>query len=319
MSRIIKPMRAEDYVREKIRFPVWLFPKVDGVRGVNQLGKLYARTLKQHRNPFVTDTYSYAQFEGMDGEIAAEHECHPDLCRITSSACSRGYGTPYTLWHLFDYVTEGTVNLPYAERYRLLKNLVARLKQENAPEAYRLRVLDYIVVNNLEEFDAAHEKFMLMGYEGSCYYDPNATHKEGKSSPKHGGVLRRKDFIDFEAIVEALTEGETNLNPAQVNELGRTFRSSHKENKVPNGMVGNLTCRSLVDVYDLFDKTKLLIAKDQVFTAAPGRMTDAEAIDFLANPQKIVGLPSKIKFFPKGMKDAPRFPQWQCIRAPEDM
>jgi DNA ligase-1 len=312
-------MRAEDIDPKKRRYPGWLFPKVDGVRGLNQRGQLYARTLKAHRNPHVTATYSRSEFHGFDGELAAEHETHPDLCRITSSACSRGYGEPYTLWHLFDYVTEYTITLPYRERYSRLKEAVSKVQQMQVPASERLRVLDYVVVNNEAEYEAAHEKFMVMGYEGSCYYDPDAMHKEGKSSPKHGGCLRRKDFIDFEAIVEGITEGETNLNPQQVNELGRTFRSSHKENKVPNGMVGNLTCRSLVDVFDLYDKTKLLIAKDQVFTASPGRMTEAEAIDFFKHPEKIVGFPSKIKFFPKGMKDAPRFPQWQCIRSEEDM
>jgi hypothetical protein len=48
-------------------------------------------------------------------------------------------------------------------------------------------------------------------------------------------------------------------------------------------------------------------------------MTEAEAVDFFKHPEKIVGSKSKIKFFPKGMKDAPRFPQWICIRSEEDM
>lgn len=315
---MIKAMRAENAVISKIpRWPVWCEPKIDGCRAFNPEGKLLARTLKQHRNPYVTAQYSRPEFIGFDGELAAERETHPDLCRITSSACSRSYGEPYTLWHLFDYVTPDTVKLPYRERYSLLCDAVSDLRAIGAGE--HLRVVPYIVCNNVDELMAAHEKWMKMGYEGSCYYDPEALHKEGKSSPKHGGVLRIKDFVDFEAIVEAVTEGETNLNPAQINELGRQFRSSHKENKVPNGMVGSLTCRSLVDVYDLIDKKKLLIAKDQIFTCAPGAMTDAEALEFFQHPELIVGKPSKIKFFPKGMKDAPRFPQWQCIRSEEDM
>lgn len=317
MAGEIKVMRAENYERDKIRFPIWVFPKVDGVRAYNPLGTLLARTLKQHRNRYTTAYYSRTQFLGLDGELAAERETHPDLCRLTSSAVGTILGEPYTLWHLFDYVTPDSVNLPYQERYELLKQKVATLVADGYGE--RLRVLQYKVARNIEEFDAIHEEYMTLGYEGSCYYDPTAKHKEGKSSPRHGGCLRRKDFVDFEAIIEKVIEGETNLNAAQINELGRQFRSSHQENKVPNGMVGTIVARALKDVHDLYDKKKVIIAKGQVFNSSPGHMTEAEKIAFLKDQSLIVGKPSKFKFFPKGVKDAPRFTQWVSLRSSEDL
>lgn len=317
---IIKPMRAENAVLSKIpRWPVWAEPKIDGVRGLNPDGTLYARTLKRHGNRFTTDMFSKEYFTGLDGELAAQHQYHPDLCRLTTSAVSTFDGSPYTVWHLFDLVRKDTVTLPYSERYRLLRTKIEALQSACLPGSERLMLVPYTVCNNLEELEAAHLKNMLAGYEGTCYYDPTATHKEGKSSPRHGGVLRIKDFVDCEVIVTAIEEGNHNGNPAQTNELGRTFRSSHQCLQIPNGMVGNMTCYSLTDVFDLHDKKKLLVAKDQVFTIAPGKMTNEEAAHFYAYPEHIIGRPSKVKFFPKGMKDAPRFPQWQCLRAPEDM
>lgn len=315
---IIKVMRAENAVLEKIpRWPVWAEPKIDGVRGYNPQGTLLARTLKQHGNRYTTDFYSKMEFIGFDGELAAQDEKHPDLCRLTTSAVGRHEGEPYTLWHLFDYVTPYTVGLSYRKRRHLLYDRYDQMKYMGLSN--NLRIVPYTVCNNLEELLDAHTRHMLLGYEGTCYYDPEVTHKEGKSSPRHGGVLRIKDFVDAEVIVTAIEEGRHNMNEKQINELGRSFRSSHQDNQIPNGMVGNMTCRALCDVFDLHDKKKLLVAKDQIFTIAPGKMTDVEAADFLKNPHKIIGLPSKIKFFPKGMKDAPRFPQWQCLRSPEDM
>lgn len=315
---IIKVMRAENADLSKIpRWPVWAEPKIDGVRGYNPEGTLLARTLKKHGNRYTTAFYSRPEFIGFDGELAAQDEKHPDLCRLTTSAVGRYDGEPFTLWHLFDYVTPESVGLSYRKRRYLLNDQYDKMKYFGLAD--NLRVVPYTVCNNLEELEAEHMRNMLLGYEGTCYYDPEATHKEGKSSPRHGGVLRIKDFVDCEVIVTSITEGRHNMNEAQTNELGRTYRSSHQDNQVPNGMVGNMTCYSLADVFDLHDKKKLLVAKDQSFTIAPGKMTDAEAADFLKNPHKIVGVPSKIKFFPKGMKDAPRFPQWQCLRNPEDM
>jgi DNA ligase-1 len=318
MAGEIKVMRAENYDRDKMKqWPIWVFPKVDGCRAYNPLGVLLTRSLKQHKNRYTTKYFSRSQYIGLDGELAAQHECHPDLCRLTSSAVGTIEGEPYTLWHLFDFVTVESVKLPYEQRYAMLCARVRELTEQGYGE--RLRVLKYEVANNLEEYDAIHEKFMLMGYEGSCYYVPTATHKEGKSSPRHGGCLRRKDFVDFEAIVEQVIEGETNLNVAQVNELGRQFRSSHQENKVPNGMVGTIVARSLADVFDLYDKKKIVVAKDQVFNSSPGHMTEPEKIAFFRNPELIVGKISKFKMFPKGVKDAPRFTQWVSLRSAEDL
>jgi DNA ligase-1 len=182
-----------------------------------------------------------------------------------------------------------------------------------------LRVVPYVVCNNLEEVEAAHKNWMEMGYEGSCIYNPRLPHKEGDSSASHGGVNRIKDFVDFEAEVLSFEEGQENQNAQQTNELGRSFRSSHQDNKVPNGMIGNMQCRMLEDIFDLYDKKKLLVAKDQIFTCSPGNMPHGDRERFFKNPELLVGQIIKGKFFPKGIKDAPRFPTYTSIRSKEDL
>ena len=96
-------MLAEDFDESKLIFPLIAQPKIDGVRGLNMLGTLTGRSLKTHKNVYTTKFYSQSCLIGFDGELAANSETHPDLCRITSSALSTIAGEPFTLWWLFDY------------------------------------------------------------------------------------------------------------------------------------------------------------------------------------------------------------------------
>ena len=312
-----KAMRPKNIDYKKLPYPLWLQPKLDGVRALNFTGRLTARTLKEHRNRHITAQFSKPEYIGFDGEIAAWEETHWDLCRKTSSACSTEAGEPYVWWHVFDFVTEQTVNMPYYERYRYLKE---RIEYGQACGQYQnIRLVPYVVVNNYEELQVQHNIYLSKGYEGSVAYNPNGLHKEGNCSPINGPVWRIKDFIDFEAEIIGFTEGEENLNEAQINELGLQYRSSHKENKVPNGMIGNLQCKALQDVYDLQDETRLLIPKDSVFTAAPGFMDHSDRTRYFNNPELIIDQVGKFKFFPKGLKDKPRFPQFVTLRSLEDL
>ena len=59
------------------------------------------------------------------------------------------------------------------------------------------------------------------------------------------GLLKVKRFEDGEAGILAVEEQMHNGNEATTNELGRTQRSSHKENKVPMGTLGALVCKDV--------------------------------------------------------------------------
>lgn len=314
---IIKPMRAANYLPKKVKFPVWAEPKIDGVRGYNPEGTMLSRTLKKFANRYTTNFYSYPEYIGFDGELAAADERDEDLCRKTTSALTSIDGSPFTLWHIFDYVTEVTRKWPYRDRYALAEEKIQTLQRQGL--CGHLRLVPYEVCNNMEELMAAHLKFKLLGYEGTCFYGPSVAHKEGKSSPTHNGVLRIKDFVDTEAEVIGLEEGEENLNPSQTNELGRSFRTSHQENKIPNGMVGTIIARQCEDVFDPLDETKLLIPKGQEIRVSPGKMTHAEREHYMKHPEQLIGKIIKHKFFPHGIKDKPRFSNYQCIRMKEDL
>lgn len=310
-------MLASDVDFKKLKFPIGVQPKIDGVRALNMLGRLTGRSLKQFKNVHVTSVFSVSACLGFDGEMAAHKETHPDLCRITSSAVGTIKGEPWVNWWLFDYVTIETKHLPYRERLVLLRTEVERIWREDyLVVGKHLYIVPTIICNNQEELDAADAHFLAQGYEGTITRDMDAPHKQGRSTPTEGGLGRIKRFIDFEFSVDELIEGEENLNEQQINELGQAFRSSHQENKVANGMVGAMLGTVLADV--LYED-KVLFAKGQQVRVGAGCMSHDERRGYFANPSMIIGNIGKAKFFPKGIKDKPRFPTFQSLRTPEDM
>lgn len=299
------PMLAHDYVASKLRFPLLLQPKIDGVRGLNLLGTLTGRSLKTHKNKFTTEFYSHPSCLGLDGELAANEETHPDLCRLTTSAVGTIAGEPFLLWHPFDFVNSGSLLLPYHRRLELLESHY-KLMVAHAPQiANRVKPIKTIVVNNSDDMHHQEVLWLAAGYEGAIIRDPDGLYKQGRSTPTEGGLLRIKRFAEAEAVVSRVIEGDENLNEAKVNETGHTSRSSHQENMVPNGMVGALEC---VDC-----KT------GKTITVAAGRMTHVERKHFFEHPELIINKTIKYKTFLKGVKDLPRFPTYQCIRVESDL
>lgn len=303
----MKPMLAEDWVESRVSFPAIAQPKIDGVRGVHFTGKFTGRSLKTFGNRYITNFFSHNAFAGLDGEVAAGHECDPALCRLTTSALSTHEGEPFVLWWLFDYVTPETRLLPYYQRYQALANRVAELQAmpHLHPRAGHLRLVPYVLVQTLEQLNELDAQWLDDGYEGTILRHPDREAKSGRSTVREGGLLRIKRFVEEEAVVNSITEGRRNDNEATINALGRTERSTHQENMVPNGMAGSLEC------------TDVKTGKPIIVSAgtAPHDLRKA----WLENPSLIVLKTIKYKTFPKGVKDKPRFPTFQVIKMEADL
>lgn len=321
MTTSIKAMLASDWDETKIKFPCGLQPKIDGVRGLNTTGRLTGRSLKEHKNKHATERFSHPALVGLDGELAAGKETHPNLCRLTSSALNRIGGEPQLMWHLFDYVTTETAGLGYAERYARLQARLLRVLADSSLDhlTIDLGIVPLVHCFNMQELLEHEARWLDEGYEGVIIRDLKGTHKQGRSTVKEGGLLRIKRFIEEEAVVIGIEEGQTNLNEKQTNELGNSFRTTHQENMTPNGQVGSLLCRMLKDVFDPRVEDKLLLAAGQDVLVSPGKLTAEQRKYYFENPHEIVGQTIKFKFFPKGIKDKPRFPTHVCIRDASDM
>lgn len=296
----MKPALASNYDPSNIQLPTFAQPKIDGVRGLNLDGNLVGRSLKAFKNKALTAKFSQLKYQGLDGELAFGEETSGSLCRDTTSAVNTITGpADGFVWHVFDYVTEETIKLPYHERYRLLVKKVEELDEDC------IKLVPYFNLKSSAEVEEYDEENLAEGYEGTILRNPDSLYKEGRPGKKEQQLMRIKRFSDSEALVLAVVEGRTNLNEAVINELGRSERSSHAENQVPNGLVGSLTCKDL--------------ESGMTITVSPGEMDHIERKFYFDNPQEIVGKTITYKSFKKGVKTLPRFPTFKNIRSAEDM
>lgn len=310
-----KPMLACDWHEPKLKFPCIVQPKLDGVHSVNRHGKLLGRSLKAHENLYTTELFSQPEYHGFCGEMidADLGATHPDLCRITSGNLRRIEGKPNIEWYLFDYVTEGTKNLSYDKR---IERLLTHLDEINHPA--NIHVIGRVYVKNMRELIELENQYLELGYEGIIIRDPNAAYKYGRCGKTFMGCWRVKRFIEEEILVDKINEGMHNANEAVKNELGRTERSTHQENMLPNGLLGNMEGCTLKDIVDP-QSGKLLVPKGERVIVSPGEMDHAMRKFYWENPNEIVGHVIKFKLFPKGIKDKPRFPTYVSHRNSNDM
>jgi DNA ligase-1 len=310
----MKPCLAANYVESALVFPLGAQPKIDGVRGLTFGGEMTGRSLKKHKNKYTTNFYSTPEYRTMDGELAAGDERDPELCRKTSSALSTINGEPFTMWHVFDSLDKHVINAKYIDRYDYLTNWLQ--DQHKQGLSLHAKIVPMHICDNLEQLLHLDTLWLSQGYEGTIIRNLNAMYKQGRSTVNKAELLRIKRFMDGEAVVVAIEEGNRNDNEPQINELGNTFRTSHLDNKVPNGTVGNMQCDLLEDI---MEDSKILLAKGLRITVSPGNMDHEKRKFYFDNPTELVGHIVKFKFFPKGIKDAPRFPTYQSHRAAEDM
>lgn len=305
MSEITRPMLAEDAIEEKIKFPVVVQTKTDGCRLLHITGKATGRSLKQYKNKHTSALFSAGQYAWLDGEAYAGTDMYAqDLCRKTTSALNRIEGESYISWMLFDWLDPDVSSFNYLTRLELLKTHVSVMKKTGKFDD-RISVVPWKLVHNLEELLQFEQEQLDLGAEGIILRDPNGLYKNGRSTVKEGGLLRIKRFTSEEAICLGIKEGNTNTNEAKTNELGKTERSSHKENMIPNGEVGTIVAKSL--------------KKGLTFDCSPGNMTQAECRYYFEHQDELVGKVFTFKHFEKGFKNTYRFPTFVSIRQEEDM
>jgi DNA ligase-1 len=292
-------MLAVDADMSKVKYPVMVFPKIDGVRGLIRDGQLLGRSLKQHKNLFNSAMFGNSTLDGLDGELAIVRQSKSaSLCRDTTSAINRIKGEPELTLHCFDYLTDDTVNLPYLERYNIMWRLVDA-------RPCHVQVIPFLMCQNEEAVMKLYTQYIEEGYEGVVLRDPEAIHKNGRSTKSQAGYLRIKPCGDAEGIVVRLDEAQTNNNEQTLNELGRHVRSSHKANKVGSGKIGALWLTP--------------IKGGEEFKVGAGCMSHEDREYYFNNPSEINGRIVKFKYFDHGAKDAYRHARFFCFRAESDI
>lgn len=312
---VMKPQLAEDAILDKVQFPCWVQPKIDGVRALNTTGRLTGRSLDEFKGFGISDYFSRPEFMGFDGEMTLgdKPNCTNRLCSATTGAVGRFKGESAMAdvhWWVFDDTTNPS--LPYSHRYF---DLQARVLKLGDP---RIHMVTYFDIHHKDTLSQYIRLFAEDGYEGTIIRNPNAAAKPGRATQKGMELWRIKPWADAEILVTGITEGNQNANEAKKNSLGRTERSSSAAGLVPNGQVGSLQGTMLADFIDPISG-KMLFAKDLPVTVSSGEMSVKEATYYFEHQEEIVGHIVKFKHMTHGVKDQPRFPTYISHRLKEDM
>lgn len=286
MIKGFKPLLACEADLEKLEYPLWASPKIDGIRAIVFGGKVYSRKLIEIPNQYVQAHFSpwAHQLDKHDGELIVGKPYGEGVFSRTTSGVMSKEGTPTFTFYVFDIVAE----IPhYSKRY----NYILRLSAHADP--HFVKVLKQHWVEDEEELLDYERAMLEKGYEGLVLRSPEGRYKYGRSTVKEGIMLKLKRFTDEEAVVVGFEEQMHNGNEATKDNLGRTKRSSHKANKTGKDTLGKLVCES----------------PHYTETFKIGTGFTAEQREIIWQHQAtFFGATVKFKHQPYGQKDRPRNP-----------
>jgi DNA ligase-1 len=312
-NTITRPLLAADLKDfDKIKFPVIVTPKLDGIRCLKVNGQVVTRTFKPIPNKYIRETLQELIPEGIDGEIMIRGA--GDFNTIQSQVMSFS-GKPDFIFYAFDYVKDH-LNKPYNERLLDLKKFLEFFESNIWERDYdnddRFVVLPWSYANNFDELIKYEKEYIDLGYEGLMMRDPNGKYKCGRSTEKEGILCKLKRFQDAEAEVIGFQEKMHNENIQEKNEFGLAKRSTKKEGMVPSNTLGSLIVRQTIPYPEPARGMRII-----EFSIGSG-MNDETRKEIWNNQDAYLGKNVKYKF-QEMSKDGPRFPVFLGFRSNLDM
>jgi len=275
-------------------------PKFDGIRAIRG-DSVLSRSFKPIKNRYINSSLLMLPKDS-DGEIVCGN------FQQTSSGVMREGGTPNFTYYWFDYVTD--LDMPYIERLEMMSDYSRgrNLILENIiPVNFGVHVngVDMCKLVSGSEIEEYEEECLDGGYEGICLRRPDSPYKCGRSTLKQSYLVKIKRFVDSEAIVLGFKEGVKNENAVEKDELGYAKRSTHLENIVPQNTLGAFLVR---DIY----------SNVEFDLPAKKGLTDSDRKKMWGDKDNLLNKIVKYSFFPKGVKDKPRHPQFLGFRDKDD-
>ena len=302
MTEIIKCMLASgvtDY--NKITWPKLISKKYDGIRCIINNGVVYSRSGKPIRSKVVQELFGRQDMNMLDGELIYGSPTADSVFNLTTSFVMSedipdGMDASKIKLHVFDYVDDKQT---FSQRNLVAGHLVEAAKWHNVP----INLVLQTCINSYEEMLTFEQQFLAQGYEGAMLRSIDGLYKHGRATEKSQDLLKVKRFLDAEATVIGYEEEMFNGNEAVVNELGRSERSSHKENLVGKGSLGALVCLTKGNV------------EFRIGTGFDAAMRKSLWYD----KENLIGKIVKYKYFNIGIVVAPRLPVFLGWRDASDL
>lgn len=283
---MIRPMLGVNVDLDKLQFPIYASTKLDGVRAIVDNGIVYSRTGKPIPNKEVQKRFS--NYHGLDGELIVGNSTDKNVYKNTVSGVMTKEGTPNVIFNVFD-IWDSKEN--YYSRDKEL------FKYNNIPY---INIVNQHLITNIKELEEYELKVLNLGYEGVMIRKPDTLYKHGRSTIKGGELLKLKRFSDSEGIIKYCLPLMHNNNEAIIDELGYTSRSTCKDNKIADEMLGSFVVEDLKN-------------PNIIFNIGSG-FTKQERIDFWNKREELTGKIITYKYFTVGMQNLPRFPIFKGFR-----
>lgn len=276
-----KPMLADDADLSKLRYPLLVSPKLDGVRATFVDGQLLTRSLKPLANPKVAEVITHGS--PLDGELIVGDPRDQSAFRETMKVVSSHTADVHDLrFYVFDAVSEHSFSARLAAAHKVIEE-----------SGDRFVPVPHVFVDNECELLHMEDVTLAEGYEGLMLRDPQGRYKMGRSTVSEGSLLKLKRRLQSEAIVVDVVEQLHNANEAKLDNLGYTERSSHKANKIPTGVLGALVVKDV--------RTGVEFNVGTGFTAA-------ERDELWKKRHVLLGMQITYEYLPVGVKERPRHP-----------
>jgi len=292
---ITQPMLASNVDLKRLKFPVLVTPKLDGIRCLKVNGQCISRTFKPIPNHYIRNIIEEHLPDGVDGELICGN------FNETTSSVMTEEGEPDFRFKIFDYVKHD-LNTPYNERMVHLSELSKQLENE-----YINTFIDYLIPKRIDNFKELYdiENFYLeQGYEGIMIRSIFGPYKCGRSTTKEGYLLKLKRFEDSEAVVIGFEELMHNDNELKTDNFGYANRSVCKDNLIPMNTLGSLVVKDIETGYE--------------FGIGSG-FTASQREEIWNNQNEYINKIVKYKHQLSGKKDAPRFPVFIGFRDVRDL
>ena len=277
---------------DKIRLPVFISTKLDGLRAVVIDSVVYSRSLKPIRNKYVQKLFGKPEYNGMDGELVVGDVYAKDVFQKTTSGVMSAEGEPDVKFYVFDIC-----NRP--EETFTARRFILHNKLKNLPSDSKVVMLQQHYVETLYDLQQHLEDERIKGGEGLICRNPDGKYKYGRSTPKEQLSVKLKFFSDSEFKVVGFEELHSNTNEQTVNELGYSTRSTHKQNQIPMGILGSL----------------VLEFGDLTFKVGSG-FTMEQRSEIWKNKHSYLGKLASVRYMEVGVKHLPRcatFKGWRDI------
>ena len=285
-----RPLLAEKADLSTLTFPLIASPKIDGIRClIHPDHGPVSRKIKAIPNAYIREKLSGSDLAYLDGEIVTYSEDGKiDEFNTVQSKVMREDGEPSFIFHVFDCFKRP--QNPYTDRLADMID-IASYKSFVAIHTYQF-------IHSLDELARLETTFIdIEGWEGVMLRRPDGPYKFGRSTAKEQTLLKVKRFEDSEAIVTGTIERMHNANEAKKDALGRTERSTAKENLVPTDSLGALS-----------------VEWNGVSFELGTGFTEQQRQDFWRDRESIIGKTVTFKFQGVGSQGAPRFPVFLGFR-----